>query len=306
MAGSPAVQAVKPDDQDRWRVEVFDIVLKAIAEAPDFASGIVLKGAQVLARRLGGAARVSLDLDATLAPAFVRDAGDPAAWAARLESGLRTALERSFERMNPSCLSLERIRAERKPATDHPHGWDGVVVSLTLSDRRLPGVRNFPRITMDFSAPEELSPDSTSPLPVNDRFVTAYTLERIAAEKLRALLQSLPTWRRKTGGSLRAPRVRDIHDLARILAARGPADVGFWNTVPSEFRLACRSRFVDCAGMSSFESDREAMRELYEKNPTLPIEISFEAAWGALKSVVGLLEARGAIPVAFPMPGERR
>ena len=46
---------------------------------------------------------------------------------------------------------------------------------------------------IDLSAPESLGPLAIADLDVDGRQVVAYTLERIAGEKLRAFLSTLPT-----------------------------------------------------------------------------------------------------------------
>ncbi|MBI2919539.1 MAG: nucleotidyl transferase AbiEii/AbiGii toxin family protein [Planctomycetes bacterium] len=290
---------MNPDKAEAWKVGVLDTIVRAIAESPALANAVVLKGGQILSRRLGKVGRVSLDLDASLTPSFVRKSGAPDSWAGALEAELRVAIERSFDRMDPAHYSLERIRAAAKK---HPRGWDGVDVSLGIADRRLPGARGLPAIRLDFSAPERLTAASVSPIEIDGHFVSAYTLERIAAEKVRALLQSLPAWRAKIGSVPRdVPRVRDVHDLARILAARSETVGTFWEVVASEFRIACESRFVDCEGMESFEGDRQTIQVLYETDPKLS-EIPFSRAWSALETIVRDMETRGAVPIRFPLP----
>lgn len=52
---------------------------------------------------------------------------------------------------------------------------------------------------------------------VDGHVVMAYTLQRIAGEKLRAFLSSLPTYRRQVKTPGEVVRVKDIYDLACIL-----------------------------------------------------------------------------------------
>jgi len=132
--------------------------------------------------------------------------------------------------------------------------------------------------------------------------VTAYTLPRIAGEKLRAFLTSLPAYRRKLARPGEAVRAKDIYDLACIERERPLSDRTFWNAAGQEFRTASASRFVDCAGQVTFEEDLDVTRATYEADATIPKDISFEAAWAVLRAAVKAMEGLGVIPFAFPLP----
>jgi len=149
------------------------------------------------------------------------------------------------------------------------------------------------------AAPETLGPDAVETLNVQGISARVYALHRIAGEKLRAYLTSLPSYRRKMQGGDREFRVKDLHDIARILRARPASDAEFWTKAGYEFQLACQSRLVDCRGLVSFMESWPLARERYETDRSLD-KVSFDEAEQALKIVVGLIEGQGIFPMEFP------
>jgi len=99
-------------------------------------------------------------------------------------------------------------------------------------------------------------------------------------------------------------RVRDVYDLARIHERHPVSDVEFWGKAGHEFQLACRSRYVDCEGIGAFEQDLDTTRRDYVNAKVFPNDISFDDAWEALRSVVGLFDRLGILPCAYPLPPE--
>lgn len=95
------------------------------------------------------------------------------------------------------CHELEAVKLARKPRQSHPRGWDAFEVSLTIKDLRRPTTRALPAPTIDIAAPERLLDRSVEPLVIEGATVMAYSLQRLAGEKLRAFLSSLPTYRQK-------------------------------------------------------------------------------------------------------------
>jgi len=161
------------------------------------------------------------------------------------------------------------------------------------------GVRGLPMLEIDVAAPETLGPDAVQTITVKGIPARVYALHRIAGEKLRAYLTSLPAYRRKMQGGDREFRVKDLHDIARILRARPVSDVKFWTDAGHEFKLACQSRLVDCRGLESFMENWSQVRERYETDKSLD-RVSFDEAEHALKTVVGLIEKQGIFPLEFP------
>ena len=132
----------------------------------------------------------------------------------------------------------------------------------------------------------------------------AYTLPRIAGEKLRAFLTSLPAYRRKLARPGELARAKDIYDLACIAQERPLSDRTFWNAAGREFRTASASRYVDCAGLGTFEEDLDVTRATYDADATIPKNISFGVAWAILTAIVQLMESLGLIPFAFALPAD--
>ncbi len=198
--------------------------------------------------------------------------------------------------MNPVSLSLRVARVDRMPPQGHPQGWDGLRVEIGIDDLSRPGTRSFPLVTVDAAAPEPLTPASTAPFRAGAGFVTAYTLERIAGEKLRAFLTTLPPYRDKMALPPRPIRAKDLQDLARILRAR-PLDGGpFWPVAAGEFRVACLARRVDCAGWPSFDPFETLAADAWARDATLPPAPAFAEGWEAARRVIQAFEAAGVVP----------
>lgn len=198
--------------------------------------------------------------------------------------------------MNPVSLSLRVVRVDRMPPQGHPQGWDGLRVEIGIDDLSRPGTRSFPLVTVDAAAPEPLTPASTAPLRAGASFVTAYTLERIAGEKLRAFLTTLPPYREKMALPSRPIRAKDLQDLARILRARPLDDGPFWPTAGAEFRVACLARHVDCAGWASFRPFENLAADAWARDATLPAAPTFAEGWQAARQTIAAFEKAGLTP----------
>lgn len=201
-----------PQEAEDWKEEVLGEIFRSLAGHPPLRSMLVFKGARVLNERLHELGRRSLDIDSNLVQSFVDAVPEPALRQERLERELRTAMSRHFDAQSPVRYSVERIRIEPQPPADHPRGWDGYDVKISVSDLARRGVRGLPSLTLDVAAPEQLREDSIAPLTIGAATVLAYTLERIAGEKLRAFLSSLPDYRAKMNrrGKSSGPRTYSI------------------------------------------------------------------------------------------------
>jgi hypothetical protein len=170
---------------------------------------------------------------------------------------------------------------------------------IAVQDNSLAGVRGVPMLQIDVAAPETLGPHALETFSVRGIPARVYALHRIAGEKLRAYLTSLPAYRRKMQGGEREFRVKDLYDIARILRARPVSDAGFWTEAGYEFKLACQSRLVDCLGLETFMENWSQARRRYETDASLR-NVSFDEAEHALKAIVGLFEKQGNFPLEFP------
>ena len=171
---------------------------------------LVFKGARVLNERLQELGRRSLDIDSNLLQSFVDATPERDIRQERLERELRTAISRHFERQSPVKYALAKLRIDAQPPIEHPHGWDGYDVRISISDFTRPHVRGLPSLVLDIAAPERLRGDSITPLAIGAVTVLAYTLERIAGEKLRAFLSSLPEYRAKVNRPGESVRAKDV------------------------------------------------------------------------------------------------
>ena len=261
-------------------------------------NALIFKGARILNLHLGDS-RQSLDIDSNIAPELVASTPDLGAQASFLEEQISPALRRHFERQNPVKFKLGRVNVVGKPPKGHLRGWDAFLLRIEVQDNSMAGVRGLPMLEIDVAAPETLGPDAVQTITVKGIPARVYALHRIAGEKLRAYLTSLPAYRRKMQGGDREFRVKDLHDIARILRARPVSDAKFWTEAGHEFQLACESRLVDCRGLESFMENWSQARERYETDKSLN-RVSFDEAEHALKTVVGLIEKQGIFPLEFP------
>ena len=179
-------------------------------------------------------------------------------------------------------------------------GWDAFKVKINVNDLSK-HVKGLPALEIDVAAPEELLDTSVATIEVGGHRVHAYTLERIAGEKLRAFLSSLPAYRAKVKKPGEAVRAKDLYDISRIRGVHGLEQVEFWRLAGEEFRVACRSRYIDCQGLTTFQEQWAVTRKTYEE-ATIPKDISFEEAEATLVAIVSFLEAQGIVPFTFPLP----
>ncbi len=292
---------MNPDESARWKSRVLDEVFAALAADPGIGRCLVFKGARVLNARLGGG-RQSLDLDSNLMKGFVEEYPDRAEQRSYLESHMKRAISRYFDGQDPVQFELRGLTVETYPPKSHPMGWDAFKARLNIDDLTKMGVRGLPGIVIDVAAPEELLESSISTVVIGGHEAYAYTLERIAGEKLRAFLSSLPAYRAKSRKPGESVRAKDLYDIARIRRVFPPDREEFWRTVGQEFRIACRSRYIDCRGLDTFTEQWEVTAETYTKDSTIPGEIGIDEARSTLESIVHSLSASGVIPFEFPMP----
>jgi hypothetical protein len=157
-------------------------------------------------------------------------------------------------------------------------------------------------LRIDIAAAELWSNRSLSPLELDGRTVNAVTLERIAGEKLRAFLSSLPLYRKKIRERVEDRRVKDLYDIVRIARRYPVTDGDFWQTAGAEFRLACESRYIDCRGYITFREGWDETRQVYEADRTLPNDVSFEQVEEALDPITEFLIGKKVIPFYFDLP----
>jgi len=292
-----------PRTQETWKQEALDMVFAALAHNSTLTSRLIFKGARVLNRRLSDDSRQSLDLDAGLRDEFLKQYPDADERVRVLGDEIEHSIS-NYLAMQPSThYTLERVIVEREPSRgEHPFGWDGMKARIGLLDARHPQAVALPALDLDFSAPEPIGPGGTEALDLDGVEVTAESLVRITAEKLRAFLQSLPAWRAKIGSQLRPVRVRDLYDLRRIVDAKPLSDAAFWDAVAVEFRLACESRAVDCAGLTTFAEQLGVTRATFDGDATIPKTWPFDELWQGLTQIVGFLERTNVVPFSFPVP----
>jgi len=292
-------------EQNQWKNEVLAFVLEAFARHEPLRSILVFKGARILNMRLGDATlRQSFDLDSNLDFQCVEKPPQKEELLTFLKNQSAVALRKHISRQEPVHFKLNSVTVEVNPPKDnHPFNWAGYIVKINMADTDRPAVKSPPKAEIDMASPEDLGPGAVSDLGLPDGLtVHAYTLERIAGEKMRAFLSSMPAYLKKIGRRNDIVRVKDLYDLARIRRFCEVKDNAFWKTAGHEFRLACGSRFIDCAGIQTFAENLDTTRQRYESDPTLPKDITFAEAWTTIQDILKLFEKLGIVPFEYPIP----
>lgn len=297
---------MNPNDAHAWQDGVLEEIFAGIAANDALTDILIFKGARILARQLPGVARQSLDIDANCTKEFLATYPDRQVQAGVLQEHLLQALHQQFERGVPVRFRVEDIRVSPKPRKDHPQGWNAFEVRIRVSDMSRSSQLGVPSLQIDIAYPEELTPESTTTIEIDGHEIRAYTLCRIAGEKVRAFLSSLPDYQAKIGRAGGIVRAKDIYDLARILKHCPLTVSKFWRESAIECQSACASRYVDCHGWTSFSQFEDAVRNIYEMEPTIPRDVSFDEAWQALREIIGRFVELGAFPIHSSKPTSPR
>ena len=274
----------------------------ALASSSELSDKLVYKGARILALRLGGEQRASYDLDANIQLTFAEKYPSRDTQAQVLEGLFIQAINTHVEAQDPVRYELIRVRVAHRPRRDHRLGWNAFDVTVQLRDLKNEGILGLPNLSFDVAAPERLGANALAPLDVGGETVFAYTLERIAGEKMRAFLSSLRSYRSKVNKPGDNVRAKDLYDISKILAAVPLSDTEFWTNACEEFRLACASRYLDCMGMQTFSEDIEVTRATYDSESILPKDVDFDAAWRSIEEIVGFWDALDTFPLRFDLP----
>jgi len=291
---------MNPAQQQEWRFEAISHIFLALAKNRELRDNLVFKGALVLNRRLG-TPRHSLDIDANLDADYASLHPDREGQKAFLDEHVARATARYFESQDPVRYELKRLSIDLNPKERHPRGWNAFLITIALIDHKHVGVKGLPNVTIDVAAPELLSNQSIADLVLDGATIRAYSLERIAGEKARAFLSTLPAYRAKMKKPGEAVRVKDLYDLARIIRTKPISDRQFWTIAGQEFRLACESRYVDCSGLDSFKEGWAETTALFEASSVVPKDCTLEEAEATIVAIVGFWRTIGLIPLSFPL-----
>ena len=285
-------------EREYWREEVLQFVLKAMSESEELTDALVFKGAWVLNYHLQTTRR-SRDIDTNLSSEFVFRHPETEEQRIYLEHWIRSSVGGFFENQAIVRYQLDNVIIEH---SEHPMGWNSFTVRLRISDNAKASVLGLPSLEIDIASPEELSDISITNGALGSRLARAYSLERIAGEKARAFLSSLPTYCKKLHKPHTNIRVKDLYDLVRIGQARPLSNVSFWTAAGHEFERACRSRFVDCFGWLSFAERWAEAEVLFTADPTLPKDVRFDEVADLLPRIVATWEVQGVIPLLYDLP----
>lgn len=219
---------------------VLSWILAGIAMTPEL-QGLVFKGGTALKKCYFGDYRFSEDLDFSA----LRHA--PADHA--LEEALGRAGEAAIRLASPYVqltMDLQRYR-EREP---HPAGQEAFTLRVGLPWHR---GQLRTRILIEITRDEMLQwPPLLRPIlhaygeDLDNTEISAYAIEEIVAEKLRALLQQ--TARLRSRGWTRS-RARDIYDLWRLLSRVQPMES---SAFVERLRAKCASKGVEFAEAADF------------------------------------------------------
>jgi predicted nucleotidyltransferase component of viral defense system len=199
-------------------------ILIALFSDDALMSELVLKGGNALALIYKIGSRASVDLDFSIEAAF----SDVEKTGQRIFSGL----QREF---NSIGYAVFDEKFEVKPARRRenlPDWWGGYIVEFKLAERALfdamrddlDGLRRQSeelgplhkrKYTIDISQHEFCEGKVEREL--DDYVIYVYSLEMMAAEKLRAICQQMPDY--EFGN--KSPRARDFYDINQIVAGEG-------------------------------------------------------------------------------------
>ncbi len=289
--------------EDKWKSETLDEVFKALALSPELSERLVYKGARVLRLLLNEITRASFDIDANLVIAANASVGKDDL--EHIRTLAEDAITTHFESQQPVRYALLRSTIRnRRTKGEHPRGWNVYWLNLEVRDMAAHDYLGpASALRIDIAAPELLSEHSIGTIPLNGRPIQAVTLERMAGEKLRAFISSLPAYRNKIREKrIHDPRARDLYDLARIRRKRPLEERVFWQISGQEFYLACQSRCIDCEGIRTFKERWDQTQEIYRSDPTIPGDVPFTEAENTLEQVVAFLGEMRQIPFAFELP----
>lgn len=294
---------MNPNESNIWKADVLAHILVALAASTELKEVLVYKGALILNKHLA-TERMSLDIDSNLLQAFVSTCPEMEGQAVFLVKIFTAAISKYFNRQDPVRYELSSIKIERTPPADHPLGWDAFKIKINVVDFKNRGVRGLPALTIDVAAPETLTTNSVSEIDLGGHVVNAYTLERIAGEKMRAFLSTLPAYRAKVEKPGEAVRVKDLYDLARITRAKPITNELFWEMAGEEFRLACSSRYIDCAGLLTFKENWVETKRRFETDPMLPKDVPFDEVNNVINDLNRFLSSKKITPFEYPLPEE--
>jgi predicted nucleotidyltransferase component of viral defense system len=204
--------------------EVRRRILIALFSDDELMDALVLKGGNALALIYKVGSRASVDMDFSIQSAFsdVERTGERIFQGLKREFGLigYVVFDEKFE-VKPS---------KRNP--QQPDWWGGYIVEFKLAERALydelrddiEGLRRRSeelgplhkrKYTIDISQNEFC--EGKVEREIDDYMIYVYSLEMIAAEKLRAICQQMPEY--EFGN--KTPRARDFYDIRQIVSQNG-------------------------------------------------------------------------------------
>lgn len=204
--------------------EVRRRILIALFSDDELMSELVLKGGNALALIYKIGSRASVDMDFSIKTAFsdVENTGK------RIFAGL----QREFNSIGYVVFD-EKFEVKPAKRRDHlPDWWGGYIVEFKLAEQALfeamrddlDGLRRQAeelgplhkrKYTIDISQNEFCEGKVEREL--DDYVIYVYSLEMMAAEKLRAICQQMPDYKFGT----KTPRARDFYDISQIVREQG-------------------------------------------------------------------------------------
>jgi predicted nucleotidyltransferase component of viral defense system len=204
--------------------EVRRRILIALFSDDDLMDALVLKGGNALAivHRVG--ARASVDMDFSMPSAF--------ADSDQASSRIFATLKREFGAMGYVVFDERFSLKPSTPGKDQPSWWGGYLVEFKLASKtlferygdNLPELRRRSeelgpqqkrKYTIDISRDEFC--EGKVRREIDDYAVYVYSLEMIAAEKLRAICQQMPQY----AYGNKTARARDFYDIHQIVKENG-------------------------------------------------------------------------------------
>jgi len=214
-------------------------LLAGISSVESLSNGLALKGGTALRKCYYPDYRCSEDLDLTSVPGLQQS---------DIEQEVRRAAQAMLsllEERGPFRIQVDRLTLREK----HPAGQDSFTVRVQFPHPRDPVCRLKIEITHDellLLEPDRRPLQHSFPEPAPKAAIKCYPLEEIAAEKLRALLESLRRLRARGWGASRV--CRDYYDLWWILKHKDLSEAN----LPDLTKAKCEHRGIAVSSPDSF------------------------------------------------------
>jgi predicted nucleotidyltransferase component of viral defense system len=206
-------------------LEIRRLAVIAMVSDDDLMQRLVFKGGNALAIGYESVARSSIDID------FSMEGDFPSGSVKKLESRIANVLKSTFEEHGYVAFDVSMTQIPAEPSDEHLDFWGGYqiefkVISQSKYDLLKGNVKRVRKSALmvgpdqkrkfriDISKHEYCS--GKAAVRIADYFVYIYTPEMLVAEKLRAICQQMPEYRKVVKSHEGSERARDFFDIYTV------------------------------------------------------------------------------------------